>query len=76
MLVLFSALTLLAFAYARERPRPLALALWALACALALLTHYYAVIVIVPQAAWLVYEHRHVRAVYAAIALGWSAKWR
>ncbi len=69
MLVLFSALTLLAFAYARERPRPLALALWALACSLALLTHYYAVIVIVPQAVWLVYEHRHVRAVYAGIAL-------
>ena len=53
MLVLMSALTLLAFAYARERPRPMAVALWAIACAAALLTHYYAVIVIVPQAAWL-----------------------
>ncbi len=68
MLVLFSALTLLAFAYARERPRPLAVALWAVACSLALLTHYYAVIVIVPEAAWLLYEHRHARAVYAGIA--------
>lgn len=68
MLVLVSALTLLAFAYARERPRPLAVALWAIACSLALLTHYYAVIVIVPQAAWLVYEHRHTRAIYAGIA--------
>jgi uncharacterized membrane protein len=68
MLVLFSALTLLAFAYARERPRPLAVALWAAACSLALLTHYYAVIVIVPEAAWLLYEHRHARAIYAGIA--------
>jgi uncharacterized membrane protein len=68
MLVLLSALTLLAFAYARERPRPLAVALWAIACSLALLTHYYAVIVIVPQAAWLLYEHRHTRAIYGGIA--------
>ena len=37
-------------------------ALWALACALALLTHYYAVIVVVPETAWLLYEHRHSRA--------------
>ncbi len=68
MLVLMSALTLLAFAYARERPRPMAVALWAIACAAALLTHYYAVIVIVPQAGWLVYEHRQARAIYAGIA--------
>ncbi len=67
MLVLFSALTLLMFAYARERPRPPAVALWGLACALALLTHYYAAIVIVPEAAWLLYEHRHSRAVRLAL---------
>ena len=68
MLLLFSALSLLAFAYARERPRPLAVGLWAVACSLALLTHYYAVILIVPEAAWLLYEHRHARAIYAGIA--------
>jgi 4-amino-4-deoxy-L-arabinose transferase-like glycosyltransferase len=67
MLVLLCALTLLAFAYARERPRPLAAALWGVACALALTTHYYAVIAIVPEAAWLLYEHRHSRAVKLAI---------
>jgi mannosyltransferase len=67
MLVLMSTLTLLAFAYARERPRPLPCALWAIACALALATHYYAVIAIVPEAAWLLYEHRHSRPVQLAI---------
>jgi len=67
MLVLFSALTFLAFAHALERPRPMAAALWAIACSLALLTHYYAAIVIVPQAVWLLYEHRHARAIYAGI---------
>ncbi len=67
LLVLLSALTLLAFAYARERPRPLALALWALACCCALVTHYYAVLLVAPEAAWLVYEHRYRRHLYVAI---------
>ena len=67
MLVLMSACTLLAFAYVRERPRPLAVAYWALACALALLTHYYAAIVVGPEIAWLLYEHRHSRAVQCGI---------
>jgi mannosyltransferase len=67
MLVLFSACSLLAFAYARERPRGLTLAFWAVASALALLTHYYALIVIVPEAAWLLYEHRHSRPVQLGI---------
>ena len=67
MLVLFSACTLLAFAYARQRPRALPLALWALASALALLTHYYAVIIVAPEAAYLLYERRHSRAVQVAI---------
>lgn len=68
MLVLLSACTVLAFAYALERPRALSLALWALACVLALLTHYYALIVIVPEAVWLLYEHRRSRAVQLGIA--------
>ncbi|MDE3134560.1 MAG: glycosyltransferase family 39 protein [Acidobacteriota bacterium] len=67
MLVLLSACTLLAFAYARERPRTPAVALWALACALALLTHYYAAIIVAPEAAWMLYEHRHSRAVQLGI---------
>jgi len=67
MLVLFSACTLLAFAYARQRPRALPLTLWALASALALLTHYFAAIIVVPEAAYLLYERRHSRAVQVAI---------
>jgi 4-amino-4-deoxy-L-arabinose transferase-like glycosyltransferase len=69
MLVLFSGATLLAFAYVRERPRRVAVAYWAGACVLALLTHYYALILIVPEAAWLLYEHRHSRPVKAGIAV-------
>ena len=67
MLVLLSACTLLAFAYVLERPRPAAVAMWALACALALLTHYYAAIIVVPEIAWLLYEHRHSRALKVGI---------
>ncbi len=68
MLVLLSACSLWAFACARERPQPRALALWGLASALALLTHYYAVILIVPEAVWLLYLHRRSRSVQVAIA--------
>jgi len=68
LLVLLSACTLLAFAYARERPAPLALALWTFTCCCALLTHYYAILLIIPEAAWLLYEHRYRRVVYAALS--------
>ncbi len=68
MLVMFSAATLVAFAYVRERPRRVAVVYWVIACVLALCTHYYAGILIVPEAAWLLYEHRHSRAVTAGIA--------
>ena len=67
MLVLLSSCTLLTFAYARERPRPFALALWAFACCCAITTHYYAILIVVPEAAWLLYEHRYRRLVYAAL---------
>ncbi len=63
MLMLLSACTLLAFAYARRAATTAGpLALWASRPALALLTHYYAVILIVPEAAWLLFEHRRSRA--------------
>lgn len=67
LLVLLSACTLLTFAYARERPRPLALGLWSFACCCAILTHYYAILIVAPEAAWLVYEHRYRRTLYVAI---------
>jgi mannosyltransferase len=69
MLVLFAATTVLAFAYVRERPRRMAVAYWVLACVIALITHYYALIVVAPEAAWLLYEHRRSRAVQLGIGV-------
>ena len=50
LLALLTALSLLAFAYARVSPRPRLLVAWVIASALALATHYYAVLVVVPEA--------------------------
>jgi mannosyltransferase len=72
LLVLLSAVSLLAFAYALERPTPRSLAWWAVACAAALATHYYAVLVIVPEAIWLLAAHwyrRSVQLAFGAVAL-------
>ncbi len=69
LLALLSGLALLAFAYARATPSPRLLGAWVFACALALATHYYAVVVVAPQALWLLAEHRHVRAVRIAVAV-------
>jgi hypothetical protein len=72
LLVLLSALSLLAFAYALERPTARSLIWWAIACAAALATHYYAVLVIVPEAIWLLASHwyrRSVQLAFAAVAL-------
>lgn len=67
LLVLFSACALLAFAYARADPQTRPLVWWGTACALALATHYYAVVAVVPQAAWLLWQHRRQRKVYVAV---------
>ncbi len=73
LLVFFSACTLLAFAYARADPHPRALVLWVAACVLSLLTHYYTIVVVLPQAAWLLWEHRRTRGAWMAIgAVGLS----
>ncbi len=61
LVVLLTGLSLLTFAFARERPSVAALTAWALACALALTTEYYAALVVVPEALWLLYEHRRHR---------------
>jgi mannosyltransferase len=68
LLVALSAFTLLAFVYALERPTRHALAWWAVACGLALATHYYAMLVVAPQAIWLLAAHRSRGA--ALIAVG------
>ncbi|HEY5429111.1 MAG TPA: glycosyltransferase family 39 protein [Solirubrobacteraceae bacterium] len=72
LLVALTALSVLAFAHARAEPTPRALALWVLASALALATHYFAVVAVVPQAGFLLFErraHRRVRIAVAIVAL-------
>ncbi len=46
-------MALLALVHALRNPAPRALALWSLAAGLSLTTHYYAVLVVAPQALWL-----------------------
>ncbi|HEY2160493.1 MAG TPA: glycosyltransferase family 39 protein [Solirubrobacteraceae bacterium] len=69
LLVLLCAASLLAFAHVLERPTGRWAAAWVLASALALATHYYAVLLIVPEALWLLAVHRRDRAVQVAFGL-------
>jgi hypothetical protein len=68
LLVLLSALALLAFAHARTNPSRRVLAGWVLASAAALATHYYAVLAIAPQAVWLLLAQRRRRDAQIAVA--------
>jgi 4-amino-4-deoxy-L-arabinose transferase-like glycosyltransferase len=67
LLVLLSGLSLLAFLIAREGPSPRAITAWAIASALALATHYYALLLVVPEAVWLLALHRRRPPVWAAV---------
>ncbi|HLK42152.1 MAG TPA: glycosyltransferase family 39 protein, partial [Thermoleophilia bacterium] len=69
LLVLLSGLSLFGFALLRERPVPRHAAVWVIASALALATHYYAILLVVPEAAWLLFAHRRRRPVQVAVAL-------
>jgi mannosyltransferase len=69
LLVALSAVSLLALAYVLDRPTPLRLGCWVLASGLTLATHYYAVLVIVPEALWLLAAHRHDRSAHVAVGL-------
>jgi hypothetical protein len=69
LLVLFSGLSLLGFAHLLRRPSPRAAAGWVIASALALATHYYAVLIVVPEAVWLLVVHWRRRPVQVALAL-------
>ena len=67
-MVLLAAASLLAFAQARERPTRGTLIAWAVICSLALADHYYALLVVVPEAVWLLADHRRSRGLWLAIA--------
>ena len=55
LLVLLATAAFAVFARLLDRPAARGLALWALLSALALATHYFAIFVIAPQAAWLLW---------------------
>ena len=69
LLVLTTGVALLAFAHARVAPHSRPLAVWVLSSAVALATHYYAIVAIVPQAAWLMIEHRQRRSMRVAVGI-------
>jgi len=69
MLVFLSSVSLLAFAYALATPTPRVVVAWVIAAALALATHYYAILAVVPEAAWLLWVHRSRRAVQVGVGV-------
>jgi hypothetical protein len=68
LLALLSGLSLLTFAYVREEPTARRVALWALASGLALTTHYYALLVVVPEAVLLLVWYRRERSMLVGVA--------
>jgi mannosyltransferase len=72
LLVLLTSVALLAFAYLRIRLTGRWMAIWTVASALALATHYYAALVIVPEAIFLLARYgkaRQVRICVLALAI-------
>jgi len=67
--VLLGAASLLWFVRALARPTRGSLAAWAAASALALWTHYFAVFLVAPEAAWLLRAHLRRRTVLAVAAV-------
>jgi 4-amino-4-deoxy-L-arabinose transferase-like glycosyltransferase len=67
LFVLLAALAMLAFLRALERPTPARMAAFAAAGALALLTHYFAVFLLAPMCAWLLWDRRSRRPAIAAV---------
>ncbi len=62
LLVFLAALSFMFFVYSLRREEPRWLVAWALACAAMLATHYFAIALIVPEAAWLMLRVRAIRA--------------
>ena len=69
LLVLLSGASLLAFLYAKDDPTRGRLVAWVIAAGLALAAHYYALLVVVPEALWLIAVHRRRRSVVIAFAI-------
>ncbi len=69
LLALLTAVSLFGFAYARLAPTPRVLGAWVITSAAALATHYYAALVVVPEAVWLLWVHRRSRRVQIAFGV-------
>jgi mannosyltransferase len=67
LFVLMAALSMLCFLRAEREPTPRRMAAFALAGSLALLTHYFAVFLLIPMALWLAYDRRGRRVRRAAL---------
>ncbi len=68
VLIQFATLSVLAFAHARlPQATPRRFAAWALAACLTLATHYYGVLVVAPEAVWLLWVHRRHRSIFLAV---------
>jgi mannosyltransferase len=68
LFVLFAALAMLCFLRALQRPTPGRMAAFALSGSLALLSHYFAVFLLIPMVLWLLWMHAdRLRAVVPAI---------
>ncbi len=65
--VLLAGAGLWAFACVRANPSTRNVAAWAVISALALATEYYSVLIVVPEALWLLYLHRHRRDLWAGL---------
>ena len=70
LLVFLAALSFTFFAYALERDEPGWLWGWAISSVLAFTTHYFAVVLIVPEAVWLLLRGPRVRTLIASAAMG------
>ncbi|TMK40263.1 MAG: DUF2723 domain-containing protein [Actinobacteria bacterium] len=68
LVLLLAALSLWLFLGAVREPSALRLASWAIASALALAAHYFAVFLVVPEAAWLLFAVRPQRRLLPALA--------
>jgi hypothetical protein len=69
LLALLTAVSVLTFAGVRARPTSAGLTAWVIASAAALATHYYAALVVVPSALWLLWMHRRARTVQVAVGV-------
>jgi hypothetical protein len=68
LMVLMTVLTLVALTAITRNPTARTFAAWAVAAIVALTTHYYAVLIVAPEAVWLLWHERRRRSAQIALA--------